>query len=122
MEIKDKYMKKADTEKQQLACALQKQGCGGCPMLALPYEEQLRKKNKETAGEFRKTSANYWHGKSLALPEQGNLYLYLCQGETGEKRDLCPGNPLGNTCGDLSFASAGSGRSHRGCAKGRAGI
>ena len=35
-------MKKADIEKQQFSCPLQKQGCGGCPMLALPYEEQLR--------------------------------------------------------------------------------
>ena len=40
-------MKKADIEKQQFSCPLQKQGCGGCPMLALPYEEQLRKKQKK---------------------------------------------------------------------------
>ena len=40
-------MNKADIEKQQFSCPLQKQGCGGCPMLALPYEEQLRKKQKK---------------------------------------------------------------------------
>ena len=47
MEIKDKYMKKADTEKQQFSRLLQEQGCGGYPMLTLPYEEQLRKNRKK---------------------------------------------------------------------------
>ena len=75
MEIKDKYMKKADTEKQQLACALQKQGCGGCPMLALPYEEQLRKKQKKIKkllGNFGKPQPiigmeNPWHYRNKAI-------------------------------------------------------
>ena len=41
-------MNKADIEKQPVFPVLcQKQGCGGCPMLALPYEEQLRKKQKK---------------------------------------------------------------------------
>ena len=66
-------------------------------------------KNKEAVGKFWKASAYHRYGKSLALSEQGDLDLYLCQGKTSAKRDLCPGNPLGNTCGDLSFTSAGSG-------------
>lgn len=50
MEIKEKHTEKAYKaykEKEQLSCPLLKQGCGGCPMLALPYEEQLRKKQKK---------------------------------------------------------------------------
>ncbi len=74
------------------------------PCLMKKAAAEKTEKNKEAAGKFRKASAYYRHGKSLALPEQSNLYLYLCQGKTGANRDLCPGNPLGNTCGDLSFA------------------
>lgn len=36
-------------------CSLEKRGCGGCPMLSLPYEEQLRRKQarlEELLGEF----------------------------------------------------------------------
>ncbi len=40
-------MNKADIEKQQFSCPLQKQGCGGCPMLALPYEESSCGKNRK---------------------------------------------------------------------------
>mgnify|MGYP001623854383 FL=1 len=75
MEIKDKYMKKADIEKQQFSCPLQKQGCGGCPMLALPYEEQLRKKQKKIKrllGNFGKPQSiigmeNPWHYRNKAI-------------------------------------------------------
>ena len=72
MEIKEKHTEKAYKEKEQLSCPLLKQGCGGCPMLALPYEEQLRKKQKKIKkllGNFGKTTAHYWNGKSLALSE-----------------------------------------------------
>ena len=62
-------MNKADIEKQQFSCPLQKQGCGGCPMLAPPYEEQLRKKQKKIKrllGNFGKPQPiigmeNPWH-------------------------------------------------------------
>ena len=75
MEIKDKYMKKADTEKQQFSCLLQEQGCGGCPMLTLPYEEQLRKKQKKIKkllGNFGKPQPiigmeNPWHYRNKAI-------------------------------------------------------
>ena len=36
-------------------CSLEKRGCGGCPMLSLPYDEQLRRKQarlEELLGEF----------------------------------------------------------------------
>ncbi len=68
-------MKKADIEKQQFSCPLQKQGCGGCPMLALPYEEQLRKKQKKIKrllGNFGKPQSiigmeNPWHYRNKAI-------------------------------------------------------
>ena len=68
-------MKKADIEKQQFSCPLQKQGCGGCPMLALPYEEQLRKKQKKIKrllGNFGKPRPiigmeNPWHYRNKAI-------------------------------------------------------
>ena len=68
-------MKKADIEKQQFSCPLQKQGCGGCPMLALPYEEQLRKKQKKIKrllGNFGKPQPiigmeNPWHYRNKAI-------------------------------------------------------
>ena len=34
-------------EKEMKICKLSKKGCGGCPFLSIPYEEQLRKKRKE---------------------------------------------------------------------------
>lgn len=68
-------MNKADIEKQQFSCPLQKQGCGGCPMLALPYEEQLRKKQKKIKrllGNFGKPQPiigmeNPWHYRNKAI-------------------------------------------------------
>ena len=36
-------------------CPLEKRGCGGCPMLSLPYEEQLKRKQaklEELLGKF----------------------------------------------------------------------
>ena len=68
-------MNKADIEKQQFSCSLQKQGCGGCPMLALPYEEQLRKKQKKIKrllGNFGKPQPiigmeNPWHYRNKAI-------------------------------------------------------
>ena len=68
-------MNKADIEKQQFSCPLQKQGCGGCPMLALPYEEQLRKKQKKIKrllGNFGKPQSiigmeNPWHYRNKAI-------------------------------------------------------
>lgn len=48
-DIRDK--KKAEKgnrmETQQYQCKLKGQGCGGCPLLSVPYEEQLKKKQKE---------------------------------------------------------------------------
>ena len=68
-------MNKADIEKQQFSCLLYKQGCGGCPMLALPYEEQLRKKQKKIKkllGNFGKPQPiigmeNPWHYRNKAI-------------------------------------------------------
>src|SRR5699024_12334116 len=65
----------AETGEQEVACALQKQGCGGCPMLALPYEEQLRKKQKKIKkllGNFGKPQPiigmeNPWHYRNKAI-------------------------------------------------------
>ncbi len=69
-------MNKADIEKQQFSCPLQKQGCGGCPMLALPYEEQLRKKQKKIRG--------CWEiSESLSL-----LSAWKIPGITGTKQSL----------------------------------
>lgn len=75
MEIKDGYMKKTDTEKIKLSCDLQKQGCGGCPMLSLPYSEQLKKKQKKIKkllGNFGKPRPiigmkNPWHYRNKAI-------------------------------------------------------
>ena len=30
-------------------CSCRKKGCGGCPLLALPYPEQLAQKQKDVA-------------------------------------------------------------------------
>ena len=75
MEIKDKHMKKADIKKKRFSCPLRKQGCGGCPMLALPYEEQLHKKQKKIKkllGTFGKPQPiigmeNPWHYRNKAI-------------------------------------------------------
>ena len=75
MEIKEKHTEKAYKEKEQLSCPLLKQGCGGCPMLALPYEEQLRKKQKKIKkllGNFGKPQPiigmeNPWHYRNKAI-------------------------------------------------------
>lgn len=51
---KKEYIKKENTKKETifpakkncLVCELQMKGCGGCTMLSLPYQEQLKKKQK----------------------------------------------------------------------------
>ncbi len=75
IKMKDKHMEKTDIEKKPFSCPLQKQGCGGCPMLALPYEEQLRKKQKKIKrllGNFGKPQPiigmeNPWHYRNKAI-------------------------------------------------------
>ncbi len=34
-------------DRQENRCHLQEKGCGGCPLLSIPYEEQIHMKQKE---------------------------------------------------------------------------
>ena len=48
-----------------------KKKCGGCQYIDLPYEEQLKKKQKDTnklLKKFWKGKADYWNERSVALP------------------------------------------------------
>ena len=33
-------------DRQENRCHLQEKGCGGCPLLSIPYEEQIHMKTK----------------------------------------------------------------------------
>ena len=54
-------------DRQENRCHLQEKGCGGCPLLSIPYEEQIHMKQKE----MKKLMGNSgdWDGVSLAVPE-----------------------------------------------------
>ena len=62
-------------ERQEYTCSLQQKGCGGCPLLSLPYEEQLRKKQKamkKLMGNFGKVRPvigmeNPWHYRNKGI-------------------------------------------------------
>lgn len=56
-------------------CSCRKKGCGGCPLLGLPYAEQLSKKQKDTEkllGKFGTVRPilgmeNHWHYRNKAV-------------------------------------------------------
>lgn len=62
-------------EEQKRSCELEKKGCGGCSMLSLPYEKQLKKKQKrleKLLGKFGKVQPvigmeNPWHYRNKVI-------------------------------------------------------
>ena len=62
-------------EEKKYSCELRKKGCGGCPLSDLPYEEQLRKKQKQVKkllGNFGKLQPiigmkDPWHYRNKAI-------------------------------------------------------
>lgn len=60
---------------QEYTCRLKEKGCGGCPLLGIPYEEQLKKKQKDVKkllGKFGKIQPilgmeNPWHYRNKAI-------------------------------------------------------
>ena len=62
-------------EEQKRSCELEKMGCGGCSMLSLSYEKQLKKKQKrleKLLGKFGKVQPvigmeNPWHYRNKVI-------------------------------------------------------
>lgn len=62
-------------ERQEKNCKLKEKGCGGCPLLGMPYEEQLKKKQKyikKLMGNFGKIRpimgmSEPWHYRNKAI-------------------------------------------------------
>lgn len=62
-------------EEQKRSCELEKMGCGGCSMLSLPYEKQLKKKQKrleKLLGKFGKVQPvigmeNPWYYRNKVI-------------------------------------------------------
>ena len=62
---------------EKVKCPYEKK-CGGCKYQGIPYEKQLKEKEKKVRKLLKglwKTGADPWYGRSLLLPEQSPCYL-----------------------------------------------